>query len=337
MLQSPCARSLRLARTCLPLVALLLIVAAPLAAYAADDESEGPKTPWVRDIAKAKAQAKAEGKDLLINFTGSDWCGGCLRLDEEVFSTRAFIESAPKQFVLLFVDFPRSAERKADVVDAKANEALHDAYRIGGRFPAVILATADGAPYARAAYEEGGAAAFLSKLADLRERGACVKALVAAGKDATAKQLDSCFRRLAEDQLLGWPGYAPLLEAAAKADPDGALGYRKAIQEERARQMASEERATVEKLQPRGQRLSDDDWQKLHAFLLTVKQLRGIDYQKAVFGTVNWLLKKNRAIDARGLLEGAAKHDPGMLSDERTERFHASLLERIERLEASDG
>ncbi len=338
MHQLSCAPSPRRARALPQLLALLLLLAVtPSLARAADDEPEGPKTPWVRDIAKAKAQAKAEGKDLLINFTGSDWCGGCLRLDEEVFSTKAFIDTAPKQFVLLFIDFPRSAERKADVVDVKANEALHDGYRIGGRFPAVILATADGAPYARAAYKEGGAKAYVSQLEELRQRGVCVKTLLVAGTNASTEQLDQCFRRLAEDRLLGYPGYAPLLEAAEKADADGALGYRKAIADERARQVAGEERDRVAKLQPRGQRLSDEDWQALHEFLLAVKQLRGVDYQKAVFGTVDWLLKKSRATDARKLLEGAAKHDAAMLTDERTRRFHASLLQRIERREATAG
>ena len=318
-----------------PVLVLLVCLALAAAPAAADDEADGPKTPWVRDIAKAKAQARTEGKDLLINFTGSDWCGGCLRLDEEVFSTKAFIDAAPKHFVLLFIDFPRSAERKADVLDADANQVLHDEYRIGGRFPAVVLATADGAPYARTAYEEGGPTAYLKHLADLRAQGTCVKTLLAAGDKATEAQLDPCFRRLAEERLLGYPGYASLLEAAEKADADGSRGYRKAIEEERTRQAANDERKQVLTLQPRGQRLTDEDWKKLHEFLLTVKALRGIDYQKATFGTVNWLLKKKRAKDARALLEGAAKHDPGMLTDERTKHFHDSLLQRIQALEAS--
>ena len=67
------------------LIALLIAVATPAFAQDSRPAEEKPNLPWMLDIEKAKATAKAEGKDIFINFTGSDWCGWCKRLDAEVF------------------------------------------------------------------------------------------------------------------------------------------------------------------------------------------------------------------------------------------------------------
>jgi len=66
--------------------ALLLAVAVPLLATTVAPAAEG----WLEDFAAAKAQAAKEGKDLFIDFTGSDWCGWCIRLDKEVLLTPEF-------------------------------------------------------------------------------------------------------------------------------------------------------------------------------------------------------------------------------------------------------
>ena len=62
---------------------------------------------WLDDFEAAKAKAEKDGKDLLLDFTGSDWCSWCGKLKEEVFNTEAFQKEAPKHFVLVELDFPR--------------------------------------------------------------------------------------------------------------------------------------------------------------------------------------------------------------------------------------
>src|SRR6185436_2003646 len=66
-------------------------------------------------IAAATAQAKKEGKLLMMNFTGSDWCGWCIKLKGEVFSKPEFDEFASKHLVLLEIDFPRKTPQPAAV------------------------------------------------------------------------------------------------------------------------------------------------------------------------------------------------------------------------------
>lgn len=79
--------------------------------------AEGPA--WLTDAAKAQAQAKAEKKLVLLDFTGSDWCGWCIKLNKEVFSKPEFAEYAKKNLVLVEVDFPR--RKKLSPAQNKAN------------------------------------------------------------------------------------------------------------------------------------------------------------------------------------------------------------------------
>ena len=96
---------------------LLAVLATMLLTSFASAAKEG----WLEDFEKAKAQAKAENKKILLDFTGSDWCGWCIKLDKEVFSQQAWKDYAAKNLVLVELDFPakgthardQSAERKA--------------------------------------------------------------------------------------------------------------------------------------------------------------------------------------------------------------------------------
>jgi thiol-disulfide isomerase/thioredoxin len=169
----------------LALVGLLGMGAA--AARAEDTPPAGPAAPsteaevtipWVKNWGEAQAQAKKENKDLLINFTGSDWCGWCIRLESEVFSHAAFLEQATKQFVFVFLDFPNDPALKAAVVDAALNEKLKTTYDVRG-FPSILLTTAEGLPYGRTGYQEGGPEAYLTHLAGAARAGEKIKALIA--------------------------------------------------------------------------------------------------------------------------------------------------------------
>ncbi len=65
------------------------------------------KPGWLSDYKKAQQEAKANNKLVLLDFTGSDWCGWCMKLNKEVFSQPQFKDYASKALVLLEVDFPR--------------------------------------------------------------------------------------------------------------------------------------------------------------------------------------------------------------------------------------
>ena len=116
---------------------------------------------WQTDFAAAKAKAEKEHKLLLIDFTGSDWCGWCKKLKKEVFSQKLFQEQAPKDFILVELDFPQKT-KLAEKLTAQ-NQALAKSYGISG-YPSIILADAKGAELARTGYKAGGPQAYLDHL-----------------------------------------------------------------------------------------------------------------------------------------------------------------------------
>jgi len=153
---------------------------------------------WTDNFEAAKAQAKTEGKDLLLDFTGSDWCSWCVKLKDEVFGTDQFKAEAPKKFVLVEVDFPRS-KALAEAVK-KQNDALQQQFGIRG-FPTIVLLDSEGRLYAKTGYQEGGAEAYLKHLDDLQkirtERDKLLAEAAKAPDIERAKLLDKVIQMLA--------------------------------------------------------------------------------------------------------------------------------------------
>lgn len=125
---------------------------------------------WVREYARAAELAAEDGRDLLLDFTGSDWCSWCKKLKREVFQQPAFLAGVSEDFVLVTVDLPRGPDAIARVPDIAANRELARRYGVRS-FPTIVLTTADGTEYGRTGYREGGAGPYLEHLAELRRTG----------------------------------------------------------------------------------------------------------------------------------------------------------------------
>jgi protein disulfide-isomerase len=123
--------------------------------------------PWVTDLPKAQAKAKAENKLVMIDFTGSDWCGWCIKLNKEVFSTPEFVSWAEKNIVPVEIDFPRSKPQSAEL--KKTNDALQKKYNIEG-YPTIIVLNGDGKKLGELGYQPGGPKAFIASLEKLKGR-----------------------------------------------------------------------------------------------------------------------------------------------------------------------
>lgn len=124
---------------------------------------------WMTDFEAAKKKAAAEGKDLLIDFTGSDWCGWCIRLNEEVFQHDPFKKGVADKYVLVELDYPRKPETLAKMSDElKAqNSKLQQTYQVQG-FPTILIIDAEGLPYAKTGYQQGGPEAYVAHLGELQ-------------------------------------------------------------------------------------------------------------------------------------------------------------------------
>ncbi len=122
---------------------------------------------WLTNYGKALAQAKAEKKLVLMDFTGSDWCPVCIVMDKQVLSTKEFKDYAGKNLVLLELDFPDAKPQTDDL--RKQNEELREKYSQDG-FPTFIVTDADGKELGRqVGWLEGGASAFVAKVAGFKK------------------------------------------------------------------------------------------------------------------------------------------------------------------------
>jgi protein disulfide-isomerase len=116
---------------------------------------------WLTNYDQAIAQAQAMHRPILADFTGSDWCVWCMKLEHEVFSQPQFDAWASANVVLLKIDFPR--QTPLDEAAQQMNDALAQKYNIQG-FPTVVILKPDGSEKARTGYRQGGVAAYLKYL-----------------------------------------------------------------------------------------------------------------------------------------------------------------------------
>jgi thioredoxin-related protein len=143
------------------LAALVALVAAPFVAPSAVRAAE---VQWHTNMDEAMKIATREDKQLLINFTGSDWCVWCKRLEGEVFEQSQFQEEATDDFVLVELDFPRSTPQSDEV--KKHNRKWQEQYGVEG-FPTIVLANAKGEAFANTGYLPGGPGPYMMHLDEL--------------------------------------------------------------------------------------------------------------------------------------------------------------------------
>lgn len=151
----------------------------PVVSSVSDKTETGEDTHdvWMTDYNAAMKKAAAEKKDLLLDFSGSDWCGWCIKLDNEVFSQKEFIEPASKDFVFVLLDFPQDKTKTTPQLQEQNNE-LRKKYPIQG-FPTVYLTDYDGKPYAITGYQKGGAKAYYEHISKFRQANVKAKSFIA--------------------------------------------------------------------------------------------------------------------------------------------------------------
>lgn len=99
---------------------------------------------WVLDFSEAKSMAQKDNKHILISFSGSDWCGPCIRTHKEILDQPAFMDYAKDHLVLVRADFPRLKKNQLSPEQLKKNNDLAVKYNPDGDFPLTVLTDADG-------------------------------------------------------------------------------------------------------------------------------------------------------------------------------------------------
>lgn len=166
---------------------------------------------WYADFDVAQKEAEKTGKDLFVDFTGSDWCGWCIRLHKEVFDQEAFQKGIVGDYILVALDFPQAEEIKAKVPNPERNDELMQLHGIEG-FPTILLMTAKGEVYGRTGYQPGGPEKYLEHVGGLRK----------SGKEALAKVgglIDAFEKAAPADKLAAWDKLADLAATQEEGSP----------------------------------------------------------------------------------------------------------------------
>lgn len=99
---------------------------------------------WSGNFNETQKKAQATHQPILINFSGSDWCGPCIRLRQEIFESAQFEKYASENLLLVRADFPRQKKNKLVAAQVKLNESLADQYNKDGKFPFTVLVDENG-------------------------------------------------------------------------------------------------------------------------------------------------------------------------------------------------
>jgi protein disulfide-isomerase len=165
-------------------LACLLAACVQAQSWAKKDKAPEKTKGWTDSFEVAKAESAAFKQPILAFFTGSDWCGWCMKLRSEALDTKEFEKFAADNLILFEADFPRS-KKLSDKVK-RQNGELAAKYGVRG-YPTVFLLDAEGNTLGQTGYQEGGAAAYVTHLKELLDK-AGVKTVdkAAAGKPLSA-------------------------------------------------------------------------------------------------------------------------------------------------------
>ena len=123
---------------------------------------------WEPSFDNALNRAKTENKLVLLNFSGSDWCGPCIRMRKEILDDSSFLAIANEELIMVNADFPRTKKNKQDAAQIKRNEALAEKYNPDGKFPYTLILDSKGKVISSFdGYPKGGLQSFSSTIKTL--------------------------------------------------------------------------------------------------------------------------------------------------------------------------
>ncbi len=117
---------------------LIIIVTVMFIAAAASAQQ------WETDLETAKKKAADENRNILLVFSGSDWCAPCMKLEKNIWESKDFIEDANQHFVLLRADFPKRKSNALSKEQQEKNDRLAETYNKQGLFPLVEVLDKEG-------------------------------------------------------------------------------------------------------------------------------------------------------------------------------------------------
>lgn len=191
---------------------------------------------WGTDFNQGLATAAAEGRTVLVEFTGSDWCPPCIHVRGKILPTQEFKDFAEKnKLVLVELDFPRGANKVSPEQRAE-REAISARYRVDG-FPTMLVTDGSGRAYAKIVGAAGGAAQYIAMLQAGLDTKAAFEAKMAEAQELNgverAQALAAALELLPEDcRDLN----SDVVEEIINSDPADTTGFRKKLEQKQLKE-----------------------------------------------------------------------------------------------------
>ncbi len=119
---------------------------------------------WETNFDTAKKRATDENKNIILVFSGSDWCIPCMKLEKNIWESREFINDSKNHFVLLRADFPKKKTNKLSKEQQEQNEKLAEKYNTQGLFPLVEVLNKDGKVLGSTGYKDVSPSEYVTLL-----------------------------------------------------------------------------------------------------------------------------------------------------------------------------
>jgi len=179
---------------------------------------------WLTDLEAAKKVAQKEGKDILIEFTRSEGCGWCIKLEKEVLAQKAFQQQIPEHYVMVMLNYPHD-ENQWSTEEKEQYDQLLKYYRIR-KFPYLVFADSDGRPYDKESYRDRQPKEYLEEIVGIRSKRERRDSAFASAEKAEGKEKARLLERGLSEVSRRYHRYYPdVIDAIAKADPEDTSGF----------------------------------------------------------------------------------------------------------------
>lgn len=125
---------------------------------------------WQSHFDTAKTLAKNENKNIILVFSGSDWCAPCIKLDTNIWKSAEFKNESAKNWIIYKADFPKKKANQLSEQLTKENGQLAEKYNNSGIFPLVLVLNPDGKVLGTMGYENITPQQYINKLIALGKK-----------------------------------------------------------------------------------------------------------------------------------------------------------------------
>jgi thioredoxin-related protein len=123
-----------------------------------------------KSFEEAKVLAQKENKNIILVFSGSDWCAPCIKLDKNIWQSEEFKAEAAKKWILVKADFPKKKGNALPQNVQDANKELAEKYNKEGYFPLVVIMDKNAKVTGKTGFKNVSPAEYITLLHSLEKK-----------------------------------------------------------------------------------------------------------------------------------------------------------------------